>query len=325
MALAVTVPEELKPYYRAGEETAPYVSLAISKNHTQKSLGPMTKLAAMLHYEPTVQPEVFYNDNNHIFKIILPQDMGDITRTSKQTRHRTHMKIPDSEKYLNQVPNHIWMTHPNDAEQTKLVFRVELTTDRLINRPQYPLKLEQMAGIEEIIDGLLMAGVIHETHSEYNTPLFPMKKSDLVNWRMVQDFRPINEVTAGESHPVPDPYIALNNLLPQHQFYTVIDLANAFFTINIAPESQKCFAFTFNGKQYTYARMPQGWKHSPGYFNNFLTKDLTDLTLSSKCTLIQYVDDILIAGPTSQDVLQATVKLLTHLSTKGYEVNSLPG
>uniref|UniRef100_A0A3B4BIY3 Peptidase A2 domain-containing protein n=1 Tax=Periophthalmus magnuspinnatus TaxID=409849 RepID=A0A3B4BIY3_9GOBI len=193
--------------------------------------------------------------------------------------HTTHENHPDSEKYLNQVPNHIWMTHPNDIGQTKHVVCVELTTDRPINRPQYPMK-EQMAGIQETIDGLLMAGVLHETHSEYNMPLFPVKKSDLMNCRMVQDFRPINEVTAGESHPVPDAYIALNNLSPQHQFYIVIDLANAFFTINI---------------------MPQEWKHSPGHFNHFLRKDLTDLTLNSKCTLIQYVDGILIAGPTSQD------------------------
>uniref|UniRef100_A0A3B4AEZ1 Reverse transcriptase domain-containing protein n=1 Tax=Periophthalmus magnuspinnatus TaxID=409849 RepID=A0A3B4AEZ1_9GOBI len=254
----------------------------------------MCKLSLSLVFCPeghkllTKSQTITLEPKNHI-KILYLE--GEENITSKQTRHRTHEN--HSEKYLNQVLNHIWMTHPNDAGQAKHVVCVELTTDRPIF--QYPLKLEHMAGIQEAIDGLLMAGVIHETHSEYNMPLFPVKKSDPVNWHIVQDFRPINEVTAGESH-------------------------HAFFTINIAPESQKCFAFTFNGKQYTYAQMPQEWKHSPGYFNHFLRKDLTDLTLNSKCTLIQYVDDILIVGPTSQDVLQATVKLLTHLSTKGYKV-----
>ncbi|CAL9704929.1 unnamed protein product [Knipowitschia caucasica] len=137
---------------------------------------------------------------------------------------------------------------------------------------------------------------------------------------MVQDFRPINDITAGESFPVPDPYIALNNLSPNYNFYTVIDLANAFFTINIEPNSQQYFSFTHNNKQYTYSRMPQGWKHSPGYFNHFLRQDLANLQLPESCILIQYVDDCMIAGATSKDVLEATVILLARLSSKGYKV-----
>uniref|UniRef100_A0AAV2KM11 ribonuclease H n=1 Tax=Knipowitschia caucasica TaxID=637954 RepID=A0AAV2KM11_KNICA len=114
---------------------------------------------------------------------------------------------------------------------------------------------------------------------------------------MVQDFRPLNEVTADESYPVPDPYIALNNLSPNDKYFTVIDLANAFFTIKLHPESQKYFAFTVKGRQYTYCRMPQGWKLSPGYFNHFLRLDLAEFNLPEKCTLIQYVDDLAISGP----------------------------
>ncbi|KAJ0041759.1 hypothetical protein NL108_011533 [Boleophthalmus pectinirostris] len=66
--------------------------------------------------------------------------------------------------------------------------------------------------------------------------------------------------------------------------------------------------------------MPMGWKHSPGFFSNFLRKDLADLDFPESCTLITYVDDILIAGKTAKDVLKATVQLLTHLSKKGYKV-----
>uniref|UniRef100_A0AAV2JY53 ribonuclease H n=1 Tax=Knipowitschia caucasica TaxID=637954 RepID=A0AAV2JY53_KNICA len=118
---------------------------------------------------------------------------------------------------------------------------------------------------------------------------------------MVQDFRPLNEVTADESYPVPDPYIALNNLSPNDKYFTVIDLANAFFTIKLHPESQKYFAFTVKGRQYTYCRMPQGWKLSPGYFNHFLRLDLAEFNLPEKCTLIQYVDDLAISGPDARN------------------------
>ncbi|XP_034440955.1 alpha-actinin-1 [Hippoglossus hippoglossus] len=59
--------------------------------------------------------------------------------------------------------------------------------------------------------------------------------------------------------PVPDPYLALQNLNPSHQFFTVIDLANAFFCLPLDPDSQAMFAFTYQGQQYTYSRMPQGF------------------------------------------------------------------
>lgn len=320
MALSTILPEELRPFYKGEDDSAPHVSLAISKHHAQKSLGPMVKMASTLQYEPTERENVFYNAQHKMFSIILPQNSGDVSRASRQTRHRASENHPDTEKYLAQVPDNIWMKHSNDVGQTKHFVKVELTTDKPIWHSHYPLKEVQVIGVQETINGLLESGVIQETRSNYNTPLFPVKKSDLQNWRMVQDLRPINDITAGESYPVPDPYIALNNLSPEHTWYSVIDLGNAFFTINLEPSSRQYFAFTHNNKQYTYNRMIQGWKHSPGYFNHFLRQDLADLQLPLSCTLIQYVDDILIAGPTAKEVLEATVSLLSHLSTKGYKV-----
>uniref|UniRef100_A0A8C6UYN4 ribonuclease H n=1 Tax=Neogobius melanostomus TaxID=47308 RepID=A0A8C6UYN4_9GOBI len=320
MALAVALPEELKPYYEGGKESTPHVSLAISKHHTQKQLGPMVKFASTLQYDATDTDKIFYNPQHQIFKIIVPQGAGDVTRASRQFRHRTFEDHPDTDRYLAQVPANVWMTNPNDVGQTNHVVKVELTTTKPIYRPQYPLKEDQIRGIQETVNGLLNSGVIYETKSDYNTPLFPVKKSDLVNWRMIQDLRPINEVTAGESYPVPDPYLALNNLSPKCNFYTVIDLANAYFTINLDPSSQRYFAFSLGGRQYTYRRMCQGWKLSAGYFNHFLRQDLENLQLPNNCTLIQYVDDIMLAGVTAQEVLEATVAVLTRLSENGYKI-----
>ncbi|KAK7939137.1 hypothetical protein WMY93_002463 [Mugilogobius chulae] len=280
----------------------------------------MVKLAKSLQYDATATEGVFYNAQHQMFRVILQQGTGDNTRTSKQTRQRTFENHPDTDKYLAQVPSNIWMQHPNDVGQTKHTVKVQLSTDKPIYIPQYPLKEDQKAGIQETINGLLASGVIYEGESEYNTPLFPVKKSDLQNWRMVQDFRPLNKITTGKLHPVPDPYIALNNLSPEYKVYTVIDLANAFFTINLDVSSQKYFAFRHGNKTLMYNRMPQGWSQSPGWFSHFLRQDLADLQFPETCTLITYVDDILIAGKTAKEVLEATVLLLTHLSKKGYKV-----
>lgn len=319
MAIEAILPEELKPFYR-GEGSVPHVSLAVTKHHSPKELGPMVKLASTLPYDSTERDGVFFNKQHGMFKIILPQGSEELTRTAKVYRRRVFENHPDTDKYLSMVPESIWMTHPNDVGETDHVVKVQLTTDKPIYCKQYPLKEDQKAGIQETIDGLLASGVIYETVSDYNTPLFPVKKSDLQNWRMTQDFRRLNEITAGESYPVPDPYIALNNLSPSHKYFTVIDLANAFFTIKIHPDSQKYFAFNFNGKIFSYRRMCQGWRLSPSYFNMFLREDLADLDLPDGCVLIQYVDDLLLGGEDAESVLKATVVLLTRLAEKGYKV-----
>ena len=70
----------------------------------------------------------------------------------------------------------------------------------------------------------------------------------------------INDATESTGCPVPDPYLALQNLNPSHKFFTVIDLANAFFCLPLDPDSQAMFAFTYQGQQYTYSKMPQGFQ-----------------------------------------------------------------
>ncbi|KAJ0060649.1 hypothetical protein NL108_016800 [Boleophthalmus pectinirostris] len=132
MALAVSLPEELKPYFMGSEEGAPHVTLAISRHHSSRQLGPMVKLASSLQYEATEVEGVFYNSQHQMFRVVLPQGSEDNTRTSKQTRQRTSENHPDTEKYLAQVPSNIWMTHPNDVGQTRHTVKVQLTTDKPI-------------------------------------------------------------------------------------------------------------------------------------------------------------------------------------------------
>lgn len=48
------------------------------------------------------------------------------------------------------------------------------------------------------------------------------------------------------------------------------DIANAFFSIPIAPERRPQFAFTWTGIQYTWNQLPQEWKHSPTIYHGLI-------------------------------------------------------
>ncbi|NXS77151.1 TF29 protein, partial [Pandion haliaetus] len=48
---------------------------------------------------------------------------------------------------------------------------------------------------------------------------------------------------------------------------------------------------------------------------------LQDFTLSKEVKLLQYVDDLLIAGGTEEETREATIKLLNFLGKKGLKVS----
>lgn len=101
---------------------------------------------------------------------------------------------------------------------------------------------------------------------------------------MVQDFRALNQSVVVEFPIVPDPSIILTNVPPDASWFSVIDL----------------FAFTFEGHRYTYTIVPQGYTASLSIFNRILQDDLADIHLPGGSTLLQYMDDILIASPTKE-------------------------
>lgn len=193
---------------------------------------------------------------------------------------------------------------------------------------QYPLRLEDRKGIKKIIDRFLHYKLLTECESEYNTPILPVRKADGKSYRLVQDLRAVNKI-AEDIHPVvANPYTLLTKLKDTFQWFTVLDLKDAFFCLPLALESQKLFAFEWENldsgrkTQLTWTVLPQGFKNSPTIFGNQLAKDLEAWTPPSKNgVLLQYVDDLLVATETREDCLLWTIELLNFLGLNGYRVS----
>ena len=70
------------------------------------------------------------------------------------------------------------------------------------------------------------------------------------------DYRELNKVT----RPLYAASIAALMDTPSHElgtYHYVVDLANAFFSIDIAQESQEQFAFTWEGQHWTFTLLSQ--------------------------------------------------------------------
>lgn len=118
---------------------------------------------------------------------------------------------------------------------------------------QYPLKLEARLGIVSLIEKFLKYGILEECESEYNTPIFPVKKPD-GSYRLVQDLRAINQITK-DIHPVvANPYTLLTSVKEKYKWFTVLDLKDAFFCIPLDQES-KSYSLS-NGRIHTTGERP---------------------------------------------------------------------
>lgn len=252
------LPAQLQ-WYMMEDEAAPHVSLALHPDHQAKELGSIVKTAKQQTDWKQLTPQIMYSSTAKTYKIQVSCTDQALMEHVQISRHHGREKTdhPDSAAMLDSLPNSLWATGPTDVglvDCPPVTFSLN-TTDP-IWLPQYPHKLQTELGIADTIEGLYKKGVLIDSHSQWNTPILPTEKKGTGKYRMVHDLRSINSALRTATTPVPNPYVALTNLDPRHQWFTCIDLANAFFCLPLAEDCRDIFSFTYRGRQLTYSRMP---------------------------------------------------------------------
>ncbi|KAK4810590.1 hypothetical protein QYF61_007327 [Mycteria americana] len=79
-------------------------------------------------------------------------------------------------------------------------------------------------------------------------------------------------------------------------------------------ECRPQFAFTWRGVQYTWNRLPQGWKHSPTICHGLIQ---TALEQGEAPEHLQYIDDIIVWGNTAEEVFEKGKKIVQILLKAG--------
>ncbi|GAB0207353.1 hypothetical protein GRJ2_003200900 [Grus japonensis] len=137
-----------------------------------------------------------------------------------------------------------------------------------------------------------------ENNMSYSQPVwtsisdFGMRKSN-GEWRLMVDYHGLNEVMLLLSAAMPD-MLELQYELESKaaKWYATNDIANAFFSTPLSAECRTQFAFTWRGVQYTWNRLPQGWKHSPTISHGLIQ---TALEKGEAAENLQYSDDNIVS------------------------------
>lgn len=135
------------------------------------------------------------------------------------------------------------LTHTNAIEHK---IRLKPGTQPIYKRP-YRLPYSQQSEINRQISKKERDDIIQPSLSPWNAALLLVRKkidnSGIQKYRIVVDFRKLNKVTVDKFHPLPSITEILHKL-EDYTLFSVIDLAQGFYQISLAKESQKYTAFS---------------------------------------------------------------------------------
>ena len=165
-----------------------------------------------------------------------------------------------------------------------------------------PIRLvgERAAAEEEIAeDFLARCGIEPCPASEWASNGFVVPKKEKGKWRLVVDYRQLNEATLPDAHHLP----LIENMLEnqsKHKIFTIVDLSKGFHQIPLHPESRAKTAMNWAGKRYQWRVMPMGIKNGPATFQRVMDHVLQRLDCADV-----YIDDIIIgsSGETEEQLL----------------------
>jgi len=120
--------------------------------------------------------------------------------------------------------------------------------------------------LQDIIDQMLRDKIIGHSTSPWNSLIIFVKKKEDASkkekWRLVVDFRRLNEVTVGDSYPLPL-ITDILDALGKARYYTTVDLASGFHQVPLREEDQQKTAFSTPGGHFEFCNMPMGICSAP--------------------------------------------------------------
>lgn len=144
-------------------------------------------------------------------------------------------------------------------------------------------------------------GHMAPSNSPWNSPIFVKKKSG--NRRLPQYLRKVNETMElmGALHPV----LPSLSTIPEGTYKIILHLKACFYTIPLAPQDCKRFAFSIPStnfqepmKIYHWLVLPQGIANSPTLCQKFVAQALVKTRACyPQVYIIHYMDDTLLAHP----------------------------
>ena len=185
---------------------------------------------------------------------------------------------------------------------TVLTHQININKEQgAINQKMYRLPASQKEIINQQVQEMLDNDIISPSKSPWNSPLLVVSKKagedGTKRWRVVVDFRKLNEVTVKDAFPLP----RIEDILDQlgnSRYFTTLDLASGYHQVLVDKKDREKTAFSTDYNHYEFKRMPFGLTGAPATFQRIMNNVLAGLQ-GFKCFV--YLDDVVIYGRNLED------------------------
>lgn len=210
---------------------------------------------------------------------------------------------------------HVFHQEHEDLTFSNAVKHSINTTDEIpIHTKSYRYPYCHKEEVQKQIQEMLRQGIIRHSHSPWSAPIWvvPKKKdaSGKQKWRLVIDYRKLNQKTIDDRYPIPD-ITSILDKLGKCQYYSTLDLASGFHQIEIDTKDISKTAFSVEHGHYEFVRMPFGLKNAPSTFQRVMDNVLRE-HLGKHCLI--YMDDIIIFSTSLQEHLTNLSQILKTLA-----------
>lgn len=252
------------------------------------------------------------------FEIPLPKstDIESLLRTD-------HMNTEEKEKITKLCKDYSDIFYYEDCPLTftnTIKHKIKTTDEIPVYTKSYRYPYIHKAEVQSQIEKMLQQKIIQPSESPWSSPIWIVPKkldaSGQQKWRLVVDYRKLNEKTISDRYPIPNISDVLDKL-GRCLYFTTLDLASGFHQIEMHPDDIEKTAFTVENGHYEYRRMPFGLKNAPSTFQRAMEKILRGL-INEICVV--YMDDIIIFSTSLQEHISNIEKVFQRLREANFKI-----
>ena len=183
---------------------------------------------------------------------------------------------------------------------------------------QFPIPEDHIRMIKDSVAQWLRLGIVQQTKSPFNSPIFCVKKKEGHGLRVVLDYRRLNEQSMPDLYSIRCVEECIADIGKKRStIFTSLDLTSGFWQMPLKEQARAYTAFTIPGLgQFQWVTSPMGLMGCPASFAR-----LMDVVMSGHDNAITYIDDVLIHSRTHSDHLRHLEDALQRLRHHGLKLN----
>lgn len=164
---------------------------------------------------------------------------------------------------------------------------------------------------------MLDEGIIQESYSPWNSLVFLVPKKD-GSYRVVIDFRKVNNVTVPDHYPLPVLSDILQSIGKDNVIFTNLDLKSGFWQIPLSLSSRPITAFSTPKGNFEQLRCPTGLRNSPLTCQRLVNSLFQGLIGDG---LFVYLDDLILVSKDLDSHFHKLSLVLQKFTEAGLKLN----